>query len=71
MVEGMKSGERHTSLAGSRYFITFIDDFSKRTTTSTMLNMSDSFECFKMFHKIRRDAYWIQTPAPSSLKIHL
>ncbi len=39
------------SLGGSRYFITFIDDFSKWTTIFTMQNKSDSFECFKKFHK--------------------
>ena len=39
------------SLGGSRYFITFIDDFSKRTVVYTMRAKSDSFDCFKVYHK--------------------
>ena len=39
------------SLGGSRYFITFIDDYSKWTTVYTMRNKSESLECFKKFHK--------------------
>ncbi len=38
------------SLGGSRYFITFIDDYSKWTTVYTMRNKSESLECFKKFH---------------------
>ena len=39
------------SHGGSRYFITFIDDFSKWTTVYTMKEKSESFQCFKKFHK--------------------
>ena len=39
------------SLGGSRYFITFIDDFSRWTTVYTMKEKSEMFECFKKFHK--------------------
>lgn len=39
------------SLGGSRYFITFIDDFSKWTVVYTMRKKSDSFNCFKIYHK--------------------
>lgn len=39
------------SLGGSRYFITFIDDFSKWTTVYTMQSKSESFDCFKRFHR--------------------
>ncbi len=38
------------SLGGSRYFIIFIDDYSKWTTVYTMRNKSESLECFKKFH---------------------
>ncbi len=37
------------SLGGSRYFITFIDDYSKWTTVYIMRNKSESLECFKKF----------------------
>lgn len=40
-----------SSLGGSRYFISFIDDFSKWTTVFTMRYKSESFEYFKQFHK--------------------
>ena len=39
------------SLGGSRYFITFIDDYSKWTTVYTMRDKSESFEYFKKFHR--------------------
>ena len=39
------------SHGGSRYFITFIDDFSKWTTVYPMKEKSESFQCFKKFHK--------------------
>ena len=39
------------SHGGSRYFITFIDDFSKWTTVYTMKEKSQSFQCFVKFHK--------------------
>ena len=37
------------SLAGSRYFVTFIDDFSRWTSVFPMRNKSDTFSCFKIF----------------------
>jgi len=40
------------SLGGSRYFVTFIDDFSKWTFVYTMKKKSDTFTCFKKFHKL-------------------
>ena len=36
------------SLGGSRYFVTFIDDFSRWTSIFTMKNKSDTFKCFKI-----------------------
>jgi len=38
------------SLGGSRYFVTFIDDFSRWTSLYTMKAKSETFECFKRFH---------------------
>ncbi len=38
-------------IGGSRYFITFIDDFSKWTVADTMHRKSDSLSCFKKYHK--------------------
>ena len=40
------------SLGGSRYFITFIDDFSKWTLVYIMKRKSESFKSFQLFHKI-------------------
>jgi len=39
------------SLGGSRYFITFIDDFSKWTTVYMMRKKSESFKYFQIYHK--------------------
>ena len=40
------------SLGGSRYFVTFIDNFSKWTFVYTMKNKSETFACFKKFYKL-------------------
>ncbi len=40
------------SLGGARYFVTFIDDFSKWTFVYTMKQKSETFTCFKKFHKL-------------------
>ena len=40
------------SLSGSRYFITFIDDFSRWTVMYTMKQKSEAFDCFVKFHKL-------------------
>lgn len=40
------------SLGNSRYFITFIDDFSRWTTVFMMRKKSDALECFKKFHSM-------------------
>ncbi|PLW39423.1 hypothetical protein PCASD_08000 [Puccinia coronata f. sp. avenae] len=37
------------SRKGYRYFITFVDDYSKFLTVYPMKNKSDSFSCFKIF----------------------
>ena len=37
------------SLGGSRYFVTYIDDFSRWNSVFTMRNKSDTFSCFKIF----------------------
>ena len=37
------------SLGGSRYFVTFIDDFSRCTSVFTMVNKSDTLSCLKIF----------------------
>ncbi|PLW30300.1 hypothetical protein PCANC_25459 [Puccinia coronata f. sp. avenae] len=37
------------SREGYRYFITFVDDYSKFLTVYPMKNKSDSFSCFKIF----------------------
>ena len=39
------------SMGGSRYFITFIDDHSKWIVAYPMKNKSESFDCFKQYHK--------------------
>lgn len=39
------------SIGGSRYFITFIDDFSKWTTVYTMKRKSEALDLFKTFHR--------------------
>jgi len=39
------------SLGGSRYFITFIDDYSKWTVVYMMRAKSESFNCFQAYHK--------------------
>jgi len=38
------------SLGGSKYFVTFIDDFSKWTVVYMMRNKSETFERFKQYH---------------------
>lgn len=38
------------SLGGSRYFVTFIDDYSRWTTLYTMKAKSEVFNCFKQYH---------------------
>lgn len=38
------------SKGGSKYFVVFIDDFSKWTVVFPMKKKSDTFECFKKFH---------------------
>ncbi len=38
------------SLGGSRYFVTFIDNFSGWTSLYTMKAKSETFSCFKRFH---------------------
>ena len=40
------------SMGGSRYFVTFIDDFSKWTFVYCMKQKSETFLCFKKFHKL-------------------
>ena len=37
------------SLGGSKYFITFIDDYSRWTSVYTMKRKSDAFECFRKY----------------------
>ncbi len=37
------------SIGGSRYFITFIDDFSRWTVVYTMKKKSEALECFRKF----------------------
>ena len=37
------------SLGGSRYFVTFINDFSRWVSKFTMRNKSDTLSCFKIF----------------------
>ena len=38
-------------LGVSRYFVTIIDDYSKWTTFYTMKQKSETFQCFKRYHK--------------------
>ncbi len=40
------------SHGGSRYFVTFIDDFSRWTVVYMMKKKSESFECFQRYHKM-------------------
>ena len=40
------------SLGGSRYFILFIDDYSKWTVVYTMKKKSESIKCFEKYHKL-------------------
>ena len=37
------------SIGGSKYFVTFIDDFSRYTTVYTMKNENEVFEMFKEY----------------------
>ena len=37
------------SIGGSKYFVTFIDDFSRYTTAYTMKNENEVFEMFKEY----------------------
>ena len=37
------------SIGGKRYFITFIDDFSRKVTVYMMRNKSEAFNKFKIF----------------------
>ncbi len=37
-------------LGGSRYSVTFVDDFSKRTVLYTMKAKSETLDCFKRYH---------------------
>ena len=39
------------SIGGSRYFITFIDDYSRWTEVYMMRNKSEALKCFTKFHK--------------------
>ncbi len=38
------------SLGGSRYFVTFIDDFSRWTSLYTMIAKLETFDCSKKYH---------------------
>jgi len=38
------------SLGGSRYFVTFVDDFSRWTVMYTMKAKSETLDCFKKYH---------------------
>ncbi len=38
------------SLGGSRYFVTFIDDFSRWTTLYTIKAKSETLDCFRKYH---------------------
>ena len=40
------------SHGGSRYFVTFIDDYSKWTTVYMMKKKSETFNCFIKYHKM-------------------
>lgn len=39
------------SFGGHRYFVTFIDDYSRRVFVYVMKNKNEVFECFKIFKK--------------------
>ena len=39
-----------SSLGGSKYFISFIDDFSKWTVVFMVRRKSEPFQCFKEYH---------------------
>ncbi|GAA0163301.1 hypothetical protein LIER_19200 [Lithospermum erythrorhizon] len=39
-----------TSNSGKRYFLSFIDDFSRKAWIYLLMNKSDALDCFKKFH---------------------
>ena len=41
-----------TSLGGARYFITFIDDYTRYTTVFTMKHKSEALQHFITYHKL-------------------
>ena len=43
---------RIISLSGFRWFVTFIDDFSRTTWVYLLKEKSDVFSCFQTFHKM-------------------
>ena len=45
------------SLGGSRYFILFIDDYSKWTVVYIMKKKSESIKCFEKYHKMAGKTY--------------
>ncbi len=49
LVHSNVNGPLETPLGGSRYFVTFVGDFSKRTVMHTMRAKSETLDCFKRY----------------------
>jgi hypothetical protein len=54
---------RVVSLSGYRWFVSFIDDFSRTTWVYLLKDKSEMFSVFEMFHKM------VQTQFSTSIKI--
>lgn len=52
------------SLGGSRYFLTFIDDYSRYTWLYILKQKRDVLECFKEFHTLAEKTVRLQTRVP-------
>ena len=44
------------SLGGNRYFVTFINDFTRKTWIYILRNKSEVFDCFKKFKVVEKQS---------------
>ncbi len=44
--------QKHASISDSKYFVTFIDDFSRKSSVFFMKNKSETFNKFKYFKQV-------------------
>ncbi|XP_077217878.1 uncharacterized protein LOC143852380 [Tasmannia lanceolata] len=52
-----------TSIGGNRYFLTFIDDYSRKTWVYFLKEKSEVFECFKIFRSLveKQSGFMLET----------